>query len=60
MSESLRVCIISKQFPPGVGGEETYAYELAKGLAERGHDVDVYTQWLESPSETIDTPEKVT
>lgn len=58
--ESLRVCILSKQFPPGVGGAETYAYELANGLGERGHDVDVYTQWLDDPDETADTHENVT
>lgn len=57
--ESLRVCILSKQFPPGVGGAETYAYELANGLAERGHDVDVYTQWIDSPDETADVHENV-
>lgn len=59
MSESLRVCLLSKQFPPGVGGAETYAYELANGLAERGHDVDVYTQWVDSPDEEADVHENV-
>ena len=59
MSESLRVCLISKQFPPGVGGAETYAYELANGLGERGHDVDVYTQWVDSPDEEADVHENV-
>lgn len=60
MEESLRVCILSKQFPPGVGGAETYAAELANGLAERGHDVDVYTQWIDSPDEDADVHENVT
>jgi glycosyltransferase involved in cell wall biosynthesis len=60
MVESLQVCLISKQFPPGVGGAETYAYELANGLAERGHEVDVYTQWIDSPDEPIDVHENVT
>ena len=60
MDESLRVCIISKQFPPGVGGAETYAHELANGLAERGHDVDVYTQWIYSPDESADVHDNVT
>lgn len=60
MDESLRVCVLSKQFPPGVGGAETYAYELANGLAERGHDVDVYTQWIDSPDEDADVHENVT
>lgn len=60
MDDSLRICLISKQFPPGVGGAETYAYELANGLADRGHDVDVYTQWIDSPDEEADVHENVT
>ncbi|WP_122088223.1 glycosyltransferase family 4 protein [Halalkalicoccus subterraneus] len=58
--DTLNVCLISKQFPPGVGGAETYAYELANGLAERGHRVDVYTQWIESINDTVDLHENVT
>ncbi|RDZ44869.1 glycosyltransferase family 1 protein [Haloferax sp. Atlit-10N] len=60
MDESLRICILSKQFPPGVGGGETYAYELANGLGKRGHDVDVYTQWIDDPNETVETQDNVT
>ena len=30
-------------FPPDVGGAETYAFEIASALAERGHEVTVYT-----------------
>ena len=60
MVENLRVCLLSKQFPPGVGGGETYAVELANGLGERGHDVDVYTQWIDSPDEEADVHENVT
>jgi rhamnosyl/mannosyltransferase len=30
-------------FPPVVGGIETYAYNLAKGLVDAGHHVKVYT-----------------
>jgi phosphatidylinositol alpha-1,6-mannosyltransferase len=44
MTESLRVCLITKMYPPRTGGGATYAYELANALGERGHDVDVYTQ----------------
>ena len=54
-----RICILSKMFPPGVGGAETYAYELAEGLGRRGYDVDVYTQWVDRPDETADTHENV-
>lgn len=59
MDDPLRICLISKQFPPGVGGAETYAYELANGLADRGHDVDVYTQWIDSPDEEADVHKNV-
>lgn len=56
----LRICVLSKQFPPGVGGAETYAYELADGLGRRGYDVDVYTQWVDDPDENVDINENVT
>ncbi|EMA13961.1 glycosyltransferase family 4 protein [Haloarcula marismortui] len=59
MGETLRICLLSKQFPPGVGGAETYAYELANGLGERGHNVNVYTQWVDTPSEEVDVHENV-
>ncbi len=58
--DSLEICLLSKQFPPGVGGAETYAYELAKGLGERGHRVDVYTQSVDSSDETVEVHENVT
>lgn len=44
MTDGLRVCLITKMYPPRTGGGATYAYELANALGERGHDVDVYTQ----------------
>ena len=59
-TESLHICILSKMFPPGVGGAETYAYELANGLGKRGHSVDVFTQWVDDPDETVDVHENVT
>jgi len=59
MDDSLRICLISKQFPPGVGGAETYAHELVNGLAERGHDVDVHTQWIDNPEAEADVHENV-
>lgn len=55
----MNICILSKQFPPGVGGAETYAYELANGLGKRGHDVDVYTQWIDRVNEPVDIHENV-
>lgn len=58
--EPLDICLLSKQFPPGVGGAETYAYELANGLGGQGHRVDVYTQWIDDSDETVDVHENVT
>jgi len=42
MSDGLKVCFITKMYPPRTGGGATYAYELANALGELGHDVDVY------------------
>lgn len=38
----MRVCLVNSFYPPWVGGAETYASSLAKGLARNGHDVTVY------------------
>lgn len=56
----MKICILSKMFPPGVGGAETYAYEIANGLGARGHEVDVYTQWVDSVNEQVPTDDNVT
>jgi glycosyltransferase involved in cell wall biosynthesis len=45
----MKVCLLSKMFPPDTGGAETYAYELANALGRAGHEVDVYT--MESASD---------
>ncbi len=39
----MRICIISKEYPPdtGWGGIGTYSYEIAHGLSELGHEVEV-------------------
>lgn len=60
VSRSLDICVLSKMFPPGVGGAETYAYALAEKLGEQGHMVDVYTQWVENQNEIVDLHENVT
>jgi glycosyltransferase involved in cell wall biosynthesis len=39
----MRILEISPVFPPSVGGLEKCVYEIAKGLARRGHEVVVYT-----------------
>lgn len=39
----MRICLISREFPPdtGWGGIGTFMYDLALGLAECGHEVEV-------------------
>jgi glycosyltransferase involved in cell wall biosynthesis len=39
----MRVALAVHRLPPFVGGSEGYAGRLAQGLAERGHEVVVYT-----------------
>jgi glycogen synthase len=41
----LRICILSHEYPPdtGWGGIATFAYHLAHGLVEIGHEVEVIT-----------------
>jgi glycosyltransferase involved in cell wall biosynthesis len=38
----MKVALLSPWFLPDTGGAERYAYELAVGLARRGHDVTVF------------------
>lgn len=40
----MRIGIIAPEFPPDVGGVETYSYEFSCELARRGHDVYVFTR----------------
>lgn len=37
----MRVAIVNSFFPPWRGGAETYAYNLARKLADRGHQITV-------------------
>lgn len=39
----MHVAILSPEFPPDIGGVETYAFEFVKELASRGHRVTVFT-----------------
>ncbi|MFX0079658.1 MAG: glycosyltransferase family 4 protein [Candidatus Hermodarchaeota archaeon] len=43
MKRRLRITQVVHNFHPIVGGIETYAYNLAKGLVDAGHEVKVYT-----------------
>jgi phosphatidylinositol alpha-1,6-mannosyltransferase len=55
MIDALKICLITKMYPPRTGGGATYAYELANALGERGHDVDVYTQAVPEAEEPPQT-----
>lgn len=48
--------ILTSGFPPVVGGAESYAHTVATGLAERGHDVVVFTDGVESQNEETNAP----
>ncbi len=40
--EKLNICLITRKFPyPGRGSEENYLWPVARGLAQKGHEVTV-------------------
>jgi UDP-glucose:(heptosyl)LPS alpha-1,3-glucosyltransferase len=47
----MKIAIVVKEFIQAGGGLERYAGLLARGLAHRGHDVDVYAQAWDQPEE---------
>ncbi|WP_135366255.1 glycosyltransferase family 4 protein [Halosimplex halophilum] len=56
----MKVALLSIMYPPDSGGAETYAYELSRALAQRGHQVDVYTATTERLPKDLDHPSGVT
>ena len=50
----MRVAIVSPEFPPDIGGVETYAFEYVNELARRGLDVTVFT--VRHPAGEISAP----
>lgn len=50
--QTLRICLISEEYPPetGWGGIGTYTYNLAGGLAQLGHRVHVISRGWGEPS----------
>ena len=50
----MRVAIVSPEFPPDIGGVETYGLEFVKELARRGHQVTVFT--VRHPQGEVDLP----
>jgi len=55
-ANSLRICILSHEYPPdtGWGGIATFAYHLAHGLVEIGHEVEVITLAKDTPREVVE------
>src|SRR5262249_39404133 len=43
-STLMRILLLAQFFPPDIGGEERHVFNLAKALADRGHEVAVATQ----------------
>lgn len=43
MANRMRICLLSREYPPdtGWGGVGAYTYQIAHGLVEIGHDVEV-------------------
>lgn len=40
----MKICFLTKLYPPSTGGAEMHWHELSNALASRGHKIDVYTQ----------------
>ncbi|MFC7135274.1 glycosyltransferase family 4 protein [Salinibaculum sp. GCM10025337] len=56
----MKVCLLSKMFPPITGGSAMYAYEIANSLGDRGHNVDVYTQSEVEDESTLEVHDNAT
>lgn len=42
--DAMRICLVSKEYPPITAGLGSFTWEMAHGLARLGHDVHVLTQ----------------
>lgn len=49
----MRIGIIAPEFPPEIGGMQTYAFEYIRELIKLGHEIVVFTQPHESGEVTI-------
>lgn len=56
IEKKLKICIVSREYPPDTlwGGIGTFTYNLAHGLKEIGHDVDVIALSLGQETELDD------
>lgn len=50
----MKICMITQDFPPKARGAGQYAYKLAKGLRDRGHEVVVLTRGSNNALYTLD------
>lgn len=50
----MRIALVSPEFPPDIGGVETYAREFVRELAGRGHDLTLFT--MRHPEGEADIP----
>jgi glycosyltransferase involved in cell wall biosynthesis len=52
----MRICLISREFPPdtGWGGIATFVHDLALGLTEIGHEVEVFALAADDQEKTVD------
>lgn len=48
---SLHIGIVAPEYPPSIGGMQTYAYGFSRALAEKGHRVTVFTRFNQPPVE---------
>ena len=49
----MRIGIVAPEFPPDIGGVETYSYEFSAELVRRGHQVTVFTHRHIVPGERL-------
>jgi len=40
----VKIGLVAPEFPPDIGGVQTYAWHMARGLVHSGHEVTVFTQ----------------
>ena len=56
MNQSLKICLVSYEYPPVPGGEGAYTYGIFKSLLDIGHEVIVITANSNNESRIISVP----
>jgi len=57
-NKKLKILYITQYFPPEIGATQTRAFEMAKNLVDRGHEVHILTEFPNHPSGIIPTKYK--